>query len=213
VRRHSAPGTRKRQSFTLSSCACLLPAPLSPTQPRVRGLSDRSSSDDASAKVKRAGVARWHSGYPCCHLHHLVGLQSLRALLNGCSNAHMSGCQAACSVGWMQDSEGGNHFHGLPVHQVEGRRRGPGPRSVRIQSRLRLRLAMRPTARTRSWLAHCSGQRGPEPQHSKAARRYEAPSEPRPTASKRRPVCPPRSTGTRARRDDGHSVAKHADSE
>jgi hypothetical protein len=81
---------------------------------------------------------------------------------------------------------------------------------VRIQSRLRLWPAMRPTARTRSWLAHCSGKRGGEPQR---ARRHEAPSEPRPTASKRRPVRQPRFGGTRARRDDGHSVARHADSE
>ena len=71
----------------------------------------------------------------------------------------------------------------------KGRKRGPEPQSVNIQSRLRLRPAMRPTARTRSWLAHCSGQRGPEPQRSKAAQR--APSEPRPTAMRRRPVRPP----------------------
>jgi hypothetical protein len=73
----------------------------------------------------------------------------------------------------------------------KGRKRGPEPQSVNIQSRLRLRPAMRPTARTRSWLAHCSGQRGPEPQRSKAAQRHEAPSEPRPTAMRRRPVRPP----------------------
>jgi hypothetical protein len=111
------------------------------------------------------------------------------------------------------DSGGGRRSHGSPVHPVEGRRRGPEPRSVRIQSRLRLRPAMRPTARTRSWPAHCSGQRGPKPQRSKAARLYEAPSEPRPTASKRRPVRPPRTRGTRARRDGSHSVDRHADSE
>jgi hypothetical protein len=112
-----------------------------------------------------------------------------------------------------RDSGGGRRSHGSPVHPVEGRRRGPEPRSVRIQSRLRLRPAMRPTARTRSWPAHCSGQRGPKLQRSKAARRHEAPSEPRPTASKRRPVRPPRTRGTRARRDGSHSVDRHADSE
>jgi hypothetical protein len=72
---------------------------------------------------------------------------------------------------------------------------------------------MRPTARTRSWLVHCSGQRVPEPQRSRAARRHVALSKPRPTASKRRPVRPPRSRGTRARRDGSHSVDRHADSE
>ncbi len=41
----------------------------------------------------------------------------------------------------------------------EERRRGPESRRARIQSRLRLRPAMRPTARTRSWQTHCSGQR------------------------------------------------------
>ena len=54
---------------------------------------------------------------------------------------------------------------------------------------------------------------GPGPQRSQAARRHEAPSEPRPTASKRRPVRPPRSRGPRARRDGSHSVNRHADSE
>jgi hypothetical protein len=73
----------------------------------------------------------------------------------------------------------------------------------------------RPTARTRSWLAHCSGQKGGGggAQRSRAALYHEAPSEQRPTASKRRPVRPPRSRGTRAQRGGSHSADRHADSE
>ena len=107
------------------------------------------------------------------------------------------------------DSGGGRCSHGSPVQQWEVRRRGPEPRSVRIQSRLRLRPAMRPTARTRSWLAHCSEQSGGRsPQRSKAARRHEAPNEPRPTVSRRCPVRPP-GPEARARRGDSHSANRH----
>jgi hypothetical protein len=113
----------------------------------------------------------------------------------------------ASDTGLVLDSEGGRRSHDSPVPQVVGRRRGPEPQSVRIQSRLRLRSAMRPTARTRSWLAHCSGQRraGAPAQQRRGAMRL-----PTSRARRRRGVVPsarPRSRlgGSRAARQQSQS--------
>ena len=112
------------------------------------------------------------------------------------------------------DSGEGRRSHDPPVLPVE--RKEAGTRATEREHSITLAApvgdeADSPDQVLASTLLGAKGGSGP--QRSQAARRHEAPSEPRPTASKRRPVRPPRSRGPRARRDGSHSVNRHADSE